>query len=112
MTNDEQRAAEHELERMELSRQQTQTQREMAEYFQANVPTLRDTFASSALNGLLASDRAGEPCLWYDPPAYKGKRGVSDEYAWVAQGSAELWATAAYRLADAMLKARKSEPLK
>ena len=52
-----------------------------------NTPTLRDQFAISALQGMLTT--AGGPCL-------HGLDGIELQTA-----------TAAYRLADAMLEARK-----
>jgi len=52
-----------------------------------NTPTLRDQFAMSALQGMLTT--AGGPCL-------HGLDGIELQTA-----------TAAYRLADAMLEARK-----
>ena len=67
--------------------------------------TLRDYFAGQALAGLFSTKRSGEPELYYNATADRG-RSAPDNRAWIPESHSERWAQNAYRIADSMLAAR------
>lgn len=69
--------------------------------------SLRDWFAGMALAALLSEKRAGQPQLWYDPPASAGSD-AADGHDFLPKSSAAKWAVAACVLADAMIAARSA----